>query len=130
MRTTRSSGVTKILPSPIWPVFALALIASIGGLDNFASDRHFDFELGQKAHRIFGAAIDLRVALLPAIAFDLGDGHALNAEAERASRTSSSLNGLMIAVMSFMDDPSPWGPLALHQEPCRAVQVGEISIIH
>src|SRR5204863_6092402 len=29
IRTTCSSGVTKIFPSPIWPVFALELIASI-----------------------------------------------------------------------------------------------------
>jgi hypothetical protein len=31
--------------------------------------------------RVFGPAIDLGMALLPAIAFDLGDGNALDADA-------------------------------------------------
>src|SRR5258706_13852417 len=39
-------------------------------------DGNFDSELRQKIHDIFGAAIDLGVALLAAVALDLGDGHA------------------------------------------------------
>src|SRR6266516_7768698 len=41
-------------------------------------DRDFDSELGQKIHDIFGAAIDLGVALLAAVPLDLGHGHAGN----------------------------------------------------
>ena len=65
------------------------------------------FKLGQKAHRIFGAAIDLRVPLLPAVAFDFAHGQALNADSRPAlQRTSSSLNGLMMAITIFI-----WFPI-------------------
>ena len=37
---------------------------------------------GQEIHGIFGAAIDFGVALLPAVALDLGDGHAVDADGE------------------------------------------------
>src|SRR5262249_13309738 len=37
-------------------------------------------DLGQKAHGIFGAAIDFGVALLTPVAFHLGDGQSLNAD--------------------------------------------------
>src|SRR5271168_4454863 len=47
-------------------------------LSGWAGD--FDFDLGQEAHGIFGAAIDFGVALLPPIALDLGDGQALDAD--------------------------------------------------
>src|SRR5690606_19066095 len=42
--------------------------------------RHADFdaEFRQEAHRVLGAAIDFLVALLPAVALHLGDGHAVN----------------------------------------------------
>src|SRR5262249_24260409 len=43
-------------------------------------DRDFDLELGQEIHGVFGAAINFGVALLPAEAFDLGDGHAVHAD--------------------------------------------------
>jgi hypothetical protein len=44
------------------------------------------------------------VALLAAEALDLGHGHALRCRlADSASFTSSSLKGLMMAVMSFME---------------------------
>src|SRR5438876_851809 len=39
-------------------------------------DSDFDSELRQKIHDIFGTAIDFSVALLAAVALDLGDGHA------------------------------------------------------
>src|SRR6185437_6999386 len=49
-------------------------------LDRFVGDvgghRDFDPQLGQEVHDIFGAAIDLGMALLAAIALDLGHGHA------------------------------------------------------
>src|SRR5689334_22027566 len=43
--------------------------------------RHLDADFRQEAHHIFGATIDLGMALLAAIAFDLRDGHAVDAEA-------------------------------------------------
>ena len=112
MRTACSIGVTKILPSPIWPVLAAAAIASMTLLDLVAGDRDLDPQLGQEIHRVFGAAINFRVALLPAVAFDLGHGHAVDAERVRASRTSSSLNGLMTAMTSFMAAPQTIGARA------------------
>ncbi len=39
-----------------------------------------ELDLGQEVHRVFAAAVDFRVALLAAEAFDLGDGHAFDAE--------------------------------------------------
>src|ERR1043166_5828860 len=54
------------------------------GFDHFvgavARDRDFDLELGQEVHRVFGAAINLGVAALAAITFDLGHGEAGNAD--------------------------------------------------
>src|SRR5881398_1736575 len=47
-------------------------------------DRDLDSELGQKIHDIFGAAIDLGVALLAAVSLDLGHGHA--ADSDRGER--------------------------------------------
>ena len=65
-------------------------------------DGDLDLQLRQEAHGVFGAAVDLRVALLAAVALDFGDGQTLHAEAVSASRTASSLNGLMMAMMSFI----------------------------
>jgi len=42
--------------------------------------RNFDPQLGQEVHDIFGAAIDFGVALLAAIALDLGHRHAVDAD--------------------------------------------------
>src|SRR6266852_3884487 len=47
-------------------------------------DRDFDSQLRQKIHDIFGAAIDFGVALLAAVTFDLGYGHA--ADPDRGKR--------------------------------------------
>ena len=81
MRTACSSGVTKIFPSPICPVLAAAAIASIDLVELLAGDRDLEPQLGQEIHGVFGAAINLHVALLPAVAFDLGHGHAVHADA-------------------------------------------------
>src|SRR5438445_10812948 len=50
------------------------LLGDVGG------DRDFDSELGQEVHDIFGAAIDFGVALLAAVALDLGHRHAVDAD--------------------------------------------------
>ena len=80
MRTAWSRAKTKILPSPIWPVLAADVIASTTLSTWSAGDRDLDLELGQEAHGVFGAAVDFRVALLAAVALDLGDGQALDAD--------------------------------------------------
>src|SRR3982751_4705788 len=53
-------------------------------LDGFVGkvgpDGDFDPQLRQKVHDVFGAAVDLGVALLTAVALDLGYGHAVNAD--------------------------------------------------
>jgi len=48
--------------------------------DPFIGHDDLQFDLGQEIDRVFGAAIDLGVALLAAEAFHLGQGHALDAE--------------------------------------------------
>src|SRR5512141_922547 len=64
----------------------VADLAGLGGggdrlrdlVDLFAGDGDLDAHFGQEVHGVFGAAIDLHVALLPPVAFDLGHGHAVN----------------------------------------------------
>ena len=113
--------MTKILPSPIWPVLAAAVIASITLLDEVGSTRDVDRNFRQEIHRVFGAAIDFGMALLAAIALHLGRR---SCRARRspvsASRTSSSLNGLMMAMTSFMEG-CPWYATS----PSRAHAGGE-----
>ena len=96
-------------------------MASITLRHDVGRDRDFDLQLGQEAHGVFGAAVDFRVALLAAVALDLGHGQAVHADAVSASRTSSSLNGLMIAITIFMDLDSS----LRHPRTCRAVRAEE-----
>src|SRR6478735_1786974 len=68
--------------------FAVADLAGAGSrrnrldraVDEIACDRHFDFQLRQEAHGIFGAAVDFGVALLAAVAFDLGYRQTVHAD--------------------------------------------------
>src|SRR5215510_5149493 len=50
-----------------------------GLVDLFGADSDLDLDLGQEAHGIFGAAIDFRVALLPAISLDFRHRETVNA---------------------------------------------------
>src|SRR5262249_42755336 len=50
------------------------LVGEIGG------DRDLDPQLWQEVHDVFRAAINLGVALLAAVALDLGDGHSVYAD--------------------------------------------------
>ena len=59
----------------------------------------FDFDFGQKAHGVLGTAVNFGMALLAAITFDFRH------DALQVERTSSSLNGLITAVMSFIGRP-------------------------
>jgi len=45
------------------------------GLDN-----QLDFYLGDQINHVFGSAVDFLVPLLATVAFDIGDGHPLNAK--------------------------------------------------
>src|SRR5208282_2964804 len=68
---------------------AVANLAGLGGLeDGFNGGLHqrfrqdgFDFDLGQKIHGVFAAAIDFGVPLLAAKTFDFHDGHTEDADA-------------------------------------------------
>ncbi len=102
MRTACSSGVTKILPSPICPVLAAAVIDVDDLVDLLARDRDFDANLRQEIHGVFGAAINLHVALLAAIAFDLGHGHAVNADAGERVAHLVELEGFDDGETNFM----------------------------
>src|SRR6266478_2752514 len=51
-----------------------------GPLDQFVGNHYFDLNLGQKVDNVFGAAIKLRVALLPAKPLGFGDGNALQSD--------------------------------------------------
>src|SRR4051794_5890303 len=53
----------------------------VGGLvDLVRGDSDFDLDLGQEAHRIFSAAIDFRMSLLPTVAFDFRHRETVNAD--------------------------------------------------
>src|SRR5262249_5765181 len=51
-----------------------------GLVDLIGCHRDLDFDLRQEAHRIFGAAIDLGVTLLPPVSLDLRHGHPVHAD--------------------------------------------------
>ena len=71
-------------------------------LDQRVGHDHLDLDLRQEVDDVLGAAIELGVALLAAETLDFGDGEPGDAGSDSASRTSSSLNGLMIASIFFM----------------------------
>ena len=71
--------MTKILPSPICPVLAADGDGVDGLVDLVRGDRDLDLDLGQEAHGVFGAAIDFRMALLPAISLDFRHRETVNA---------------------------------------------------
>ena len=80
MRTTCSTGVTKILPSPILPVLAALTMASMQRSTSPSLTDDFDLHLGQEVDHVLGAAVQLGVALLAAEALDLGDRRARDAD--------------------------------------------------
>jgi len=97
MRTTCSSVVTKIFPSPILPVRAELSMASM-------TRSTMPSHLGQEVDHVLRAAVQLGVALLAAEALDFGHGDALDADAaegfahfvqlERFDDRSHHLHGL------------------------------------
>ena len=85
MRMTSSTGVMKILPSPILPV-AGGLGDDLDDLlDVVVGDDDLDLHLGHEVDDVRRAPVDLFLAAGAAEALDLGDGHAVNADlGERA----------------------------------------------
>src|ERR1700751_3360122 len=51
-----------------------------GLVDLLGGDCDLDLDLGQEAHRVFGAAIDFRVPLLSAVPFDFRHRETVNAD--------------------------------------------------
>src|SRR5260370_649567 len=68
--------------------FAIADFACFGGFDDDGDcvfrlrvgQYEFDFDFGKEVHRVLAAAVDFRVALLTAEAFDFTDRHAGDAD--------------------------------------------------
>lgn len=88
-------------------------VANFSGVSRFADDiddfiqlivgnRHINLHFWQKVDAILGAAVELRVTFLTAKSFDFSDRQALTPMEDKASRTSSSLNGLITTVTSFI----------------------------
>ena len=71
---------TKILPSPMRPVWAARRIASIALSTRSSRDHDLDFDLGQEVHDVFRAAIEFGMALLPPETLGFGDGDALQSD--------------------------------------------------
>jgi len=60
MRTVCSTGTTKILPSPICPVFGSSNDGVDGLVDHLAGTNDFDLDLRKEVHGVFRAPIDFR----------------------------------------------------------------------
>src|SRR6266704_3971131 len=108
MRTTCSRSKTKILPSPIFPVLAAFSMASMTRSSKSSLIAASTFTLGRKSTTYSAPRYSsvcpfclpkplTSVTVMPCTPM-----------ADRASRTSSSLNGLMIAVTSFMNVLPVW----------------------
>src|SRR5205814_6573482 len=65
-----------------------------GALDEGVLDHHLDLDLGQEAHGVLGAAIDLGLALLAAEALHLADRQALDAKPGEGVAHLVELEGL------------------------------------
>ena len=99
-------GSTKIFPSPILPVLAALAIVSIT-LSAISSGTATSTTLG-KINGVLASSVDFGMSFLSAESFCLQYGHALNSNLERASLMSSSLNGLMMALINFIFGNSRW----------------------
>src|SRR3954452_21104146 len=98
--------------------FAVADLAGFGGsgdgvdgfLDLLGGDGDFDLDLGQEAHRVFGAAVDFRMAFLPAISLDFRDREAVNADSGQGVPDFFELEWLDDRHNDFHGSLSPLGP--------------------
>jgi hypothetical protein len=81
---TSSTGVTKILPSPMWPVRATRHERLDHVLDHLVLDDDLNPDLGDEVHDVGGAAVDLFLAAGSSEAFDFGNGHSLHSDLAQA----------------------------------------------
>ena len=100
-----ATGRMKILPSPIRPVRAVSSMAWTARSTRLSSDHQLDLHLGQEVDHVFGAPVELGVALLSSEALGLRHGQAPQSMSCNASLTSSSLNGLITASIFFIARP-------------------------
>src|SRR5687768_11776212 len=105
MRTTCSTDVTKILPSPILPVLAALTMASMQRSTSSFLTTTSTFTLGRKsttysAPRYSSVCPFWRPNPLTSVTV-----RPVTPQSASASRTSSSLNGLTTAVICFMAVP-------------------------
>src|SRR6185295_14117913 len=101
MRMTFSRSNTKILPSPILPVLADFSIASIARSSNSDLIAASTFTLGRKSTTYSAPRYSSVWPFCRPKPFTSVTVIPCTPIADSASRTSSSLNGLMIAVTSF-----------------------------
>lgn len=85
----------------------------------------------QKIHGVFSAAINFGMPLLASVTLDLGDGHAVNADRVEGVTNFVELEGLMMAMTSFMIS-TPWSRPQSHnpdrQWPAPMAKSGPASV--
>ena len=114
-----ATSVIQIFPSPIFSVRAAAARASATASAEPIVDQDLDLHLGDEVDRVLSAPVHLGVTRLASEALHLAHGHAVHAGPLSASFTSSSLKGLMTAVMSFNPFPPISAPTGLRCRCCR-----------
>ena len=80
MRMASSTVDTKILPSPMRPVWAARRIASTAPSTRSSAEHDLELHLRQEVDHVFGAPVELGVALLAAEALRLDHRDALKAD--------------------------------------------------
>src|SRR3569832_898777 len=110
MRTTCSRSYTKTLPSPILPERAAASTASMTRSTRSSDTAASIFTFGRKSTTYSAPRYSSVWPFCRPKPFTSVTVMPCTPMPERASRTSSSLNGLMMAVTSFMC--APWGRVA------------------
>ena len=96
VRTLRACSTerTKILPSPIFPVFAVAASGLDHLLGHRIGDHELELHLRHEVHHVLGAAVDLGVARLPPVSLHLRNHQALDAEGGQRLADLLELEGL------------------------------------
>ena len=94
--------MTNILPSPTLPVFDAPDDGLHHLIDQLVLHGHLDARLRHEIHDVFRAAIQLGVAALAAEPLTSVTVMPDTPISDSAARTSSSLKGLMMAVISFI----------------------------
>ena len=99
--------IDKNLPSPTLPVFEAGDNPLYNMIQHIIVNRNLDLDLGQEVHCVFGAPVQFSMTFLPAKPLSLpSPSFPTRLFPESAVRTSSSLNGLIIATTSFIFDSS------------------------